>query len=111
MGLYAEVESIPQLSARSTYEPQGIMSSLEWKARAFKSEIQKFYGDEVPNGKKRNVISLGDSGHERDAVMSSTAKFKNSRTKSLKMLERPELGQLKEEHQLVNSFFSSNCAI
>jgi len=105
--LYPEIETIPHMSARSAYEPLGVTSPLEWKSRAFKAEIAKFFGEETNFSKKRNVISLGDSGHERDAVMTTTACFRNSRTKSLKLLERPELGQLKEEHQLINSFFQA----
>eukprot|EP00397_Hematodinium_sp_SG-2012_P035294 GEMP01037950.1.p1 GENE.GEMP01037950.1~~GEMP01037950.1.p1 ORF type:complete len:307 (+),score=50.47 GEMP01037950.1:282-1202(+) len=107
--LVIAVERIEQISARSTYEPQGIVSPLEWKIRAFALEISKFFEKDGPTPESMeaiwNVISLGDSAHERDAVMRATEKCKNVRTKSLKMLERPEIDQLKEQHQLIASFF------
>uniref|UniRef100_A0A7S2CL29 Uncharacterized protein n=1 Tax=Alexandrium andersonii TaxID=327968 RepID=A0A7S2CL29_9DINO len=89
------------LSARSTYEQQGVPSPFDWKYLAFESEIYSFYDGSVAEQEK-NVISFGDSAHEREALIRVTENMQNCRTKSLKFVERPEVDQLLKEHKLIS---------
>jgi len=120
--LMVEVKNLSRISARSTFEPMGVKSPVEWKTRAFQQEIANFYDDESTDDKGddcssnstvtsltpiRNIISVGDSAHERNAIMKATENCTNCRTKSLKLLERPEIHELKEQHELIVSFLRS----
>jgi len=95
------LEGVPIISARSTYEKQGITSPFEWKVCAFSKEVEEHYKGSGPTG-RRNVISLGDSMHEHLALMSVTQGVPRCRAKSLKFASFPELSQLVEQHELVS---------
>jgi len=103
--LYPLLENVKILSARSTYEQQGIASPFEWKYLAFESEITEFYNLLASDHRKKNVISFGDSAHEREALIRVTERMPNCCTKSLKFVERPELDQLLKEHELISGCF------
>lgn len=102
--LYASLEDVKILSARSTYEQQGVMSPFEWKYLAFASEIGCHYQD-VSADRRKNVISCGDSAHEREALIRVTENMRNCCTKSLKFVERPDVEQLLKEHELITGCF------
>jgi len=89
------------VSARTTYENQGIASPFEWKYLAFEHEVQRFY-EHQPPGRRKNIISFGDSAHEREALIRVTQRIPNCCTKSLKFVERPEPEQLLKEHELMS---------
>jgi len=89
------------VSARATYEPQGIACPFEWKVHAFKKEIYGFYSGSGADV-RRNVLSLGDSMHEHLALASVTQGMSNCRAKSLKFATFPELERLVEQHELVS---------
>lgn len=95
------LERVRTVSARSTYEHQGIASPFEWKYLAFEKEVNRFY-ENAPAGRRRNVISFGDSAHEREALIRVTQAMQNCCTKSLKFVERPEPEQLLKEHDLMS---------
>jgi len=98
---YLDQKNFRIVSARSTYEPQGIPSPFEWKNRAFAAEIEMYYNG-VPDCPKRNILSFGDSAHEREAIMNVTKAMKADHvTKSLKFVERPLIEQLRKEHELI----------
>eukprot|EP00927_Polykrikos_kofoidii_P027781 TRINITY_DN24336_c0_g1_i2.p1 TRINITY_DN24336_c0_g1~~TRINITY_DN24336_c0_g1_i2.p1 ORF type:complete len:381 (+),score=71.86 TRINITY_DN24336_c0_g1_i2:135-1277(+) len=99
--LYPVLENMRAVSARSTYEHQGVSSPFEWKYLAFEYEVQQFYKS-VPAERMRNVISFGDSAHEREALIRVTQRMPNCCTKSLKFVERPEPEQLLKEHDLIS---------
>jgi len=105
--LYPSLENVKVLSARTTYESAGLSSPLDWKLRAFESEIHRIYGPVIPSHleSRKNVLSLGDSVHEREALIRATADLPNCRWKSLKFVERPEIGQLCKQHSLVSHCF------
>lgn len=103
--LYPQLDGVRMVSARSSYEPQGITSPFEWKFHAFGNEINNFYSSSGSNS-RRNVISLGDSAHERQALIRVAQDLPNCRTKSLKFMERPDVEQLKRQHQLVTGCFN-----
>eukprot|EP00930_Biecheleria_cincta_P051784 TRINITY_DN369_c0_g2_i1.p1 TRINITY_DN369_c0_g2~~TRINITY_DN369_c0_g2_i1.p1 ORF type:complete len:359 (+),score=66.18 TRINITY_DN369_c0_g2_i1:35-1111(+) len=105
--IYPLLESTKLISARTTYESVDIPSPVDWKCHAFANEIARVYGDEsleCPHTRK-NVISLGDSIHEREALLRACALLSNCRSKSLKFVERPCIAELCKQHALVASCF------
>jgi len=103
------LEDVKLLSARTAYECLGMSSPLEWKLHAFQAEIARIYRHQGASatGRRRNVLSLGDSLHEREALLRATAVLPNCRSKSLKFVERPDISQICKQHALVNSCFES----
>ncbi|KAF4671839.1 hypothetical protein FOL46_009844 [Perkinsus olseni] len=111
--LLSTVNSIYHTSARSTYEPQGFASAFDWKDQAFRHSIASHFS-EVPfiPGRRRCVISLGDSAHERMAAIYACREFNEQSMidssspagllcKSLKFMERPDLEHLRKEQYLI----------
>jgi len=105
--LFPTLENIKVLSARTTYECPQRSSPLDWKLAAFSSEIQRSFGVETLESpeRRKNVLSLGDSVHEREALLRATKDKPNIRSKSLKFVERPDIGQIIKQHSLVTSCF------
>jgi len=101
------LESVKSVSARTTFESRGVTSPLEWKLRAFESEISTIYSRETLNcsASRKNVLSLGDSLHEREALLRATADLPNCVSKALKFVERPDISQICKQQSLVNSCF------
>lgn len=59
---------------------------------------------------RRNILSFGDSIHERAAIHKVTATMGPAvRTKSIKFVERPTVEQLKRQVDLVLSCFEDIC--
>lgn len=102
--LYPSLKDVKILSARSTYEIKGVVSPFEWKYLAFEHEIYGFY-ESFTADRRKNVISFGDSVHEREALIRVTERMQNCCTKSLKFTERPEVDQLLKEHELISGCF------
>lgn len=88
------------LSARSTFECL-CPCPTEWKVHAFKRELESLY-EAVDESLIRNVISFGDSIHERNAIHRVTERMAGVRTKSVKFVERPTIEQLKRQVDLVH---------
>jgi len=105
--LYPMLEQVKLLSARTTYESAALASPLDWKLRAFESEIRRVFGEEVviEPAARKNILSLGDSMHEREALLRATASLPNCRSKSLKFVERPDIGQICKQHSLITGCF------
>lgn len=99
--LWPLVRGLRALSARSAYERRGVAEPSEWKYLAFESEISAFCGPPGLGCRRKNVISIGDSAHERSALIRATERFPNSCAKALKLMEKPDLWQLVQEHQLL----------
>jgi len=96
-GLSSLLDEIDLLSARSSYESCG-ENPMEWKRRAFADVIDAaFEYDES----RPNVISIGDSVYEQAALASATKCMPNCCSKTLKLLESPDIRQLIEEHELL----------
>jgi hypothetical protein len=101
------LENMKLVSARTTYEGPQCSSPLDWKLHAFEAEITRYYGQDVLNdaASRKNVLSLGDSVHEREALLQATSSSPNCFSKSLKFVERPDISQICKQHELiVNSF-------
>jgi len=105
--LLESLESLKLLSARSAYEPMGVDSPTAWKLLAFESEIEGFIDNlsDSAAGLQKNLISLGDSKHEREALVRTTMNMTECYAKSVKFVDRPSVEQLTREHELVNGSF------
>lgn len=92
-------------SARSQFEPTGVTSPAGWKTRAFENVIDRFY-QRYPNQSWKNIISIGDAPHEREALarvvrLAPLFRGKRCRSKSIKFVLRPTIEQLCREMQML----------
>jgi len=104
--LVPELASVRTLSARTEYESAAVPSPFDWKFKAFQNEIQRIYDIDPNSGdsrkfRRKNILSFGDSGHEREAVINVTANLPDTRTKSLKFIDRPGVEELRKQHALI----------
>jgi len=114
-GLCQSLQDVRILSARSTYEHQGIAQPSEWKYLAFQHELERFCEEQRPVSgeadtvvgatRRRNVISIGDSPHEREALIRVTDQMPDARVKAVKLMARPEVQQLLQEHEIISDCF------
>lgn len=100
-GLWDSLNRCEIVSARSAYEPRGVVSPAGWKARAFEDYIEKFYS-RYANQSWKNILSIGDAPHEREALARAvrwapTGRVKKCRSKSVKFVLRPSIEQLTRE--------------
>jgi hypothetical protein len=106
------IREFQHISARSIFEPTGILTPIAWKESAFRLVVEEYLEamGAVPVSKRKassvtcQVISLGDSAHEREAVLKVCEEFKII-SKSLKFMERPDLDALLKQHQLIYECF------
>eukprot|EP00429_Kryptoperidinium_foliaceum_P066275 CAMPEP_0176067706 /NCGR_PEP_ID=MMETSP0120_2-20121206/33798_1 /TAXON_ID=160619 /ORGANISM="Kryptoperidinium foliaceum, Strain CCMP 1326" /LENGTH=324 /DNA_ID=CAMNT_0017401329 /DNA_START=50 /DNA_END=1024 /DNA_ORIENTATION=+ len=103
------IENIRIVSARTSYERSAGSSPHRWKALAFKAEISRACGADalVDPTRRKNILSLGDGMHEREALLRATAELPNCCSKSLKFVDRPDIGQLLAQHALVTQAFDN----
>ncbi|CEO95263.1 FCP1 homology domain-containing protein [Plasmodiophora brassicae] len=87
------LDKITVISARSIYERDFPGCPSAWKLQAFMQMTDLFRG--------RTVVSLGDSYVEREAIYAATSVTYDSRTVSVKFLERPSLAQLRIQIDLI----------
>lgn len=107
--LWPVLEGVRIRSARSLYEPIVGLSPLLWKRNAFHDELRVFcrqgYDGDCTKGRGlcANVLSLGDSAHERDALMTATQDLIDCWGKSVKFIERPDMNAFAQQHRLLNT--------
>jgi len=103
------VDTLKVVSARTTYEEFGVFNPLDWKVKAFEAEMC----DYVPHAARTtynvevsNIMSCGDSIHEREALMraAETLRLDQRRVKSVKLPERPDLQSLHRTHDLLRKY-------
>merc|ERR1711879_680404 len=95
------LEGLKILSARSKFEPSWPSAPLQWKRLAFQMEISAFFerlSRHSVVGVRENVISIGDSMHEREALIRATDS-RHCWKKSIKFLEQPSPEQLVKQHE------------
>ena len=117
------------ISARSTFEVAYPDQPNEWKIQAFRCaiadsfsparrrqlgfgdamEVETKENDKAGNAGFKNVLSFGDSIHERDAVHRVAGAMPRTWSKSVKFVERPTIEQLKRQVELVSSCFDYIC--
>jgi len=104
-GLQSVLANCEVCSARSTWEPRGVASPAGWKARTFEDVIDKFYS-RYDNQSWKNILSIGDAPHEREALSrvvtwAPVGRGKKCRSKSVKFVLRPTIDQLIRELQML----------
>lgn len=95
------LKTIDIVSARTAYEQPEQMPA-DWKRLAFEQEIDFFYEPSHPD-QYLNIISLGDSHHEVNALKSVANRVPKSFRKSIKLLELPSIDQLLQQHEFLLS--------
>lgn len=97
--LVDEVADIPVISARSIFEPQGVVDPARWKAFCFQRLVRYLKVGEPDVG---HFVSIGDSWHERAAAL-EVAQDPNlyCHIKSVKLFERPSVAQIAEQLNVV----------
>lgn len=116
------------VSARSSYQTQYPDQPSMWKVEAFRNgleqvfqgktdlaldEEEKTWSSPTPAGVNcqayRNVISFGDSMHERLALKRVTSNMALTYSKSVKFVERPTIEQLERELTIICGSFEYLC--
>lgn len=103
-GLAPLLSRIPVLSARTTYEHTFPNAPLKWKFYAFQQRLANAFAQPQ---KSQNILSMGDSYVEREAIRAVTSGCPNMTCKSVKFAERPSMGQLRRQIELVTNCFLS----
>ena len=101
------LSQIKVISARTQYEPEYPDNPLEWKIHAFQEQLDEC-NRYMADGNEKNIISFGDSIHERDAVQQAGKWLPNAFIKSVKFVERPTLDQLQREVALLDKCLDHN---
>lgn len=100
-GLLPLVDDLDIISARSCYEHAAEDSPTEWKRLAFVDVIDAAFEGLSPCS-RRNILSIGDSVHEQNALSAATRSVGCCYSKSVKLMEHPPIEQLLEEHRLLD---------
>jgi hypothetical protein len=110
--LFPLVQTLKAVSARSMYEVPGYFLPVDWKIKAFAHEIRSFWpwsGRSAARLGVLNIVSLGDSVHEREALIRSCESLPETtrRTKSVKFPERPEVSAMMRTHSHLQKHLKS----
>jgi len=98
--LLKTLEKIPVISARSKFESSYPGEVNKWKVNAF-LEVQRQLNSEIIT----NLISLGDSNFEMDAVHVMGKEFSQALVKTIKFRESPSPEELLKQLELVGQKF------
>mmetsp|Transcript_47045 Transcript_47045/g.150219 ORF Transcript_47045/g.150219 Transcript_47045/m.150219 type:complete len:374 (+) Transcript_47045:49-1170(+) len=94
------LQKVRVISARTKYEPQYPGEVSKWKIQAF-LEVQRQLNSEIIT----NLISLGDSNFEMDAVHVMGKEFAQALVKTIKFRENPSPEELLKQLELVSQKF------
>ena len=96
---YSLLDDVKVVSARSMYESSYPCCSTIWKKQAFRDEIDSLLSfNDYPS-----ILSIGDSLHEREAVMAYGHENPNSLVKSIKLIEVPSPSHLATQQDLIRN--------
>jgi len=95
-GLLPILQKVRVISARSRYEAQFPGQIDKWKVEAFLG-VQCELNSQVIT----NLVSIGDSNFEMDAVHVMAQKFDQALIKTVKLRERPSPAELRKQLELV----------
>lgn len=106
--LLPQLSQCKVVSARSSWEPFGVISPAGWKAHAFNEEISSFYA-RYKHQSWKNIVSIGDTIYEHEALgrvvriaPPCNARGRSCcRSKCVKLLEQPSVNQLTQEAKLL----------
>jgi hypothetical protein len=116
-GIAALLPKVKVVSARSKYEENYPNQPCQWKVQAFREELCEFIRlsnetmmeTEGGDAKIANVISIGDSHHEREALHIVTSEWDNILVKSVKFVERPDMEVLRKQIDLIHGCIEYIC--
>jgi len=103
-GMYSATGQNKLASYNTQMFLQDEMAPQRWKELAFDQEISGFYS-RYSHQSWKNIISIGDSIFERDAVrrvVLNRPTKKKCRTKTAKLLDEPEIGELIAQVQVIH---------
>mmetsp|Transcript_12042 Transcript_12042/g.21364 ORF Transcript_12042/g.21364 Transcript_12042/m.21364 type:complete len:316 (-) Transcript_12042:61-1008(-) len=95
------LQKLKVISARTKYEPQFPGEVSKWKIQAF-LEVQRQLDSQIIT----NLISLGDSNFEMDAVHVMGKEFAQALVKTIKFRENPSPEELLKQLELVTQKFA-----
>lgn len=95
------LQKVRVISARSKYESQHPTEVAQWKIQAF-LEVQRQLDSEIIT----NLISLGDSNFEMEAVHIMGREFEQALVKTIKFRESPTPEELLKQLDLVSQKFA-----
>lgn len=98
-GLTRILQEIPVYSARTAFEKAFPDAPIMWKCYMFNQRLARMW----TRNTFKNIISLGDSIAEREAIQAVTRERQNTICKSVKFAEAPSLPQLNTQLQLIAS--------
>lgn len=109
--LVPTLDKLEFMSARSAWEPTGIMTPTGWKAAAFDDLVNKFYSRNWRSTWK-NIIVVGDACYEHDAMQNVISQaphelIKRCRSKSIRFAPQPTASMLACELQGLRDNFDN----
>ena len=112
--VHKKLKQIPVISARSNFQKNYRDSPTTWKSLAFSQVIAEWV-EKIENRMDTHsfsvpfqVVSIGDSSHERKALfrVHSQHRVKFS-PKSVKLIERPTISDLERQHEAIHMHLGS----
>jgi len=100
------LNNIRILSARTEYEDLYPKDVARWKVEAYNYLYQEAFCGSVLE-QVHQVVSLGDSMYERNALMNLAERASSVLPKSVKFVERPTMVQLQRQIEIVHSNLES----
>merc|ERR1712032_587541 len=103
--LQSHLEGVRIVSARTRHERNGVFEPWLWKCLAFEEVVGEFYSTLDDIGapqRRRNIVSVGDSEYEMEALEWVVAGTECC-AKTVKFVERPSLEQCIQQHKLLAS--------
>eukprot|EP00747_Dinoflagellata_sp_TGD_P207115 gnl/TRDRNA2_/TRDRNA2_80727_c0_seq1.p1 gnl/TRDRNA2_/TRDRNA2_80727_c0~~gnl/TRDRNA2_/TRDRNA2_80727_c0_seq1.p1 ORF type:complete len:371 (-),score=75.84 gnl/TRDRNA2_/TRDRNA2_80727_c0_seq1:62-1087(-) len=106
----SERDASAQLTRGTTNESVDLeVAPQRWKEAAFRRELKRFYS-RYKNQSWKNIVSVGDSHYERDAIreviLGRPTKTKRCRTKTAKMLDEPTIEELIKQVKVIHDGIS-----
>lgn len=95
-GILPMLRQVPVISARSNHEAQHPGDVAQWKKQAFLDLQRQLHSDVVTN-----LISVGDSNFELEAVHAMGKAFATSLVKTVKLKEHPTAQELAKQLALI----------
>jgi len=100
------LRGVAVFSARAAFD-NGARSPADWKCHMFSRTLAAFFSRGGPSARQFNVVSVGDSVHEQNAIFHSTDNFPGCFAKSLKFMDHPKVEELIGQHDLVRGVLAA----